>query len=136
MKNLRFLSTLFIIYETFFYLVIGQTTDCEKLYYYLYGKAGQYLYTCCDELNLQIECFPQGSIKYFTNTNATDFTNFPYLPEIEELHIVSYNKKYPLSTIPDSILKLTSLKKLEIVKNNIEVIPPEIQKLSLLEGLY
>jgi len=71
MKNLRIISYLFIIYETFFNLVIGQATnnnedDCDKLYKFLNGSSGEYLYTCCDDTNLQIKCDFEGSITYFS----------------------------------------------------------------------
>jgi len=65
MKFGNFVPLLFLIYETSFYLVMGQTineekNDCTKLYNFLYGDNKLYsMEDCCSKL--RINCY-QGYI--------------------------------------------------------------------------
>jgi len=70
--------------------------------------------------------------EFLQYTNSQNFTSFPHLTKIEELIIV----KNELKEIPESILKLTTLKKLDVQMNMIEVIPPNIKNLINLEKFY
>jgi len=71
MKILRYVVSLFIIYETSFYFVIGQIvdnkkTDCTILYNFLNGDSIDYANNCCiGENNFEISCDNEG---YITST--------------------------------------------------------------------
>jgi len=147
----KFIVLLFLIYETSFYMVIGQMineekSDCTKLYNFLNGDSQDYSLDCCSD-NPKVKCDNEGYITYFSLSSGTgieipNFSSFPFLSKIEELYISVSN----LKEIPTSILKLNSLKKLSfgtnyigvipIGTNNIEVIPSAIQDLPKLEELY
>jgi len=61
-----FITILFIIYETSFYLVIGQAiekNDCTKLFNYLKGDSIIYERECC--IDLTIICDDDGYILSF-----------------------------------------------------------------------
>jgi len=136
MKFLRFVVSLFLILGTSIHLVICETSnseksDCTKLYNFLKGDSNDYADSCC--LDNGIEC-EGGYITTFINALGNKISNlssFPYLPRITELQI----NQNDLKEIPSSILKLTSLKKLGLLINNIEVIPSDIKNLSQLEEL-
>jgi len=135
-----FITFLFLIYETSFYLVRGQTTnkvksDCTLLYNFLKGDTKDYADNCCNDP--EIKCFDDGYIQVFSNKDTKlvipNLTNFPHLSKIQQLNI--YNTAIT-KEIPQNILNLTSLKILEFNNNGIEIIPPAIQNLSKLELLY
>jgi len=66
MKFRIFVALLFLIYETFFYFVIGQTinneikSDCTKLYNFLNKDSKDYYRNCCNEYEVTCDVF--GSI--------------------------------------------------------------------------
>jgi len=133
-------TSLFVIFEAFFYLVTGQTvniekSDCTKFSNFLYGDSRDYSNTCCSDPG--IVCDNDGYIKAISNLNElviikdNDFMSFPYFSRIEELEI----KRSGLKEIPKNILNSATLKKLILAENNIEVIPSDIQNLSQLEEL-
>lgn len=138
MKFLIFVASLFLIYELSFNLVIGQTvnnekSDCTKLYNFLKGNSEDYANSCCG--NNGVDCDNEGYITYIyyfdANNEFPDINSFPFLSRIEDLQLSNIG----LKEIPNSILRLTSLKFLSFYRNKIEVIPPTIQNLSKLEGL-
>jgi len=138
MKFGVFVTFLFLVFDTSFYMVIGQETiksDCTILYNFINNDDKDYGNDCC--LNYQaIECDDNGYIKSIHGTNEilgnSDLTNFPYFSKIEKL-VIDYN--YGLKEIPLNILKLTSLTQLELNNNDIVVVPPVIQNLSKLQIL-
>jgi len=65
MKFGIFVTFLFIIFDTSFYTVIGQTTlksDCTILYNFINKDDKDYANDCCSG-NQGIECFDDGYIK-------------------------------------------------------------------------
>jgi len=67
MKFGKFVVFLFLIYEAFFYLAIGQTinndkTDCTKLYNYINGNFENYSNNCCGKEYVE-KCDDEGYIK-------------------------------------------------------------------------
>jgi len=138
MKVLNFIAILFLIYETSFYLVKGQTVgqeknDCTKIYNFMFIDKNIYDNNCCFQ-DARIECDNEGYITKFSNsaTYFQDLSSFPYLERIKELYINGIG----LIEIPDNIFKLTSLTTLDLQMNNIQKIPASIQNLSQLENLY
>ena len=67
MKVLIFVASLFLVYETSFHLVLGQTiefiNDCTKLFNFIYGDSREYGRSCCD--SNAIECNKKGFITSF-----------------------------------------------------------------------
>jgi len=138
MRFLTYVVSLFLIYKASFYLVLGQSvneiiSDCTKLYNYLYKDFKKYGNSCCNKNG--VECDNEGYITKYINSKENyefpDIIDFPYFSRIESLEISNVN----LKEIPDSILKLSTLKYLQFFQNNMEVIPPTIQNLSELEHL-
>jgi len=138
MKYLIFVAYLFLIFKTSSYLVFGQTinkekNDCTKLYNFLNGDSIDYDNSCCNVVG--IECDDEGYIKNFDNYKTKyefpDLTSFPYFSKIETIGIMDFSIK----EIPNSILKLSSLKSLTFLHDKVQVISPAIQNLSQLEFL-
>jgi len=69
MKIGNYKTSLFLIFKSFFYLVIGQTmngkekNDCTKLYNFLNGDTKDYGNSCCG--NIGIDCDKEEQ-KYIT----------------------------------------------------------------------
>jgi len=141
MKFRKFIAILYLIYETFFYLVTGQTNneeinDCTKFYNFLSNNSTYYdSDVCCSNKLRGVTCDYEGNFisfeRYRTHIEISDVTNFPYFSKLEFLVLDTVGFK----EIPDSILKLTSLKEIHLQFNNIEIIPSAIQNLSQLEIL-
>jgi len=131
MINKIFLTFLFLMYGLSFYLVKGQS-DCTLLYNYINGDSNDYSNDCCSDPGINCD---NGYITKFSNKDAKklipDITSFPYLSRIENLTIIDNGIK----EISDSIIKLTSLKSLDLDTNSIESIPSTIQNLTNLEIL-
>jgi len=71
MRILRFEAYLFLIYETFFYLTIGQTinkekSDCTILYNYINGDSKDYANICCSSFEYPVDCDDEGYITIFS----------------------------------------------------------------------
>jgi len=69
MKFGEFIPFLYLIYQSTFYLVIGQTvnnekSDCTKLYNVINGDSKNYGNKCCS--NKLIKCNNEGYIKLFS----------------------------------------------------------------------
>jgi len=67
MKLSSFLLFLYLIFESFFYLVIGQKiknekSDCTKLYNFLNGDTKDYGNDCCTSSDGFFECDSEGYI--------------------------------------------------------------------------
>jgi len=63
----KFITFLFLIYETSFYLVTGQSTksDCTKLYNFLKKDSKDYSNSCCE--NVQgVNCDKDGYITHLS----------------------------------------------------------------------
>jgi len=134
MKFGIFLPFLFLIYETSFYLVKGQTSnegksDCTLLFNFLNGDSKDYSNDCCKVAG--ITCDKEGYIEHYSNSGKVipDLASFPNLSRIKELIISNIG----LKEIPDNIFKLSTLNLLSIYQSNIEIISPAIQNLSNLE---
>jgi len=139
MKFGKFVTFLYLIYETSLYLVIAQLvpeekSDCTKLYNYLKNDSNDYGNNCC--LDAGIQCDADGFITLIYNSQLsvkiTDVLSFPSFSRIETLTFVGQN----LKEIPENILKLTSLKILDFNSSLIEEIPPAIKNLTQLEEFY
>jgi len=67
MKFLKFISSLFIIYETSISFVNGQTdeqkTDCTKLLNYIYENSEDYSNNCCSSDGVM--CDSDGNVTKF-----------------------------------------------------------------------
>jgi len=70
MKFLKFVTSLFLIYELSFYLVRGQRInnekgDCTKLFNFLNGDSKDYANNCClDTQEFILSCDDEGYIKH------------------------------------------------------------------------
>jgi len=58
----------YLLLISFFYLVIGQTTneeksDCTKILNFINGDSKDYANSCCSD-NTEIKCFDDGYIRY------------------------------------------------------------------------
>jgi len=67
MKFLSFVAYLLLIFDTSFYLVIGQAvnnekSDCTKLYNFLKGDTNDYANNCCGSPGIQCD---KGYITFF-----------------------------------------------------------------------
>jgi len=140
MKFESYISLLYIIIETFFYLVTGQIineekNDCTKYYNFIRGDEKDYLIDdCCSEHDVTCE---NG---YITQINFSDrhifeiseFTSFPYFSKLQILDL----KTNSIRSLPDDLFKLPNLEELSLMANYIETIPPSVSGLMKLKALH
>jgi len=141
MKLGKLVVLLFLICIKKIYVVIGQTinnvkSDCTILYNFVNGDSKDYSNLCChfkENKEHDEQCDNENYIKELNlySMSKDKISNLPYFSRIEKIEI---NNK-DLKKIPDSILKLTTLKFLSLSDNQIEVIPLSIHTLSQLEHL-
>jgi len=96
MKFGNYVTSLFLIFKTFFYLVNGQTmngkekSDCTKLYNFLNGDTKDYANSCCKNIGIDCDKEEQTYITSLTisdtiNTIKANLDSFPYFSRIESL---------------------------------------------------
>jgi len=134
----KYIAFLYIIYESFFCLVMGQTineekSDCAKLSNFINGSSQDNSNSCCSNNN-EIKCDSDGYITYLDlkeTLKTVDISLFPHFSRIETV-MLDGNE---LKEIPNNIFNLNTLKYLTLNSNKITELPKGLSNLKNLKQL-